>query len=79
MGRPIKKKFFGSLTTPYQNQATGGRTGVGAEGIASIAVANTLTNAGYSTSTAVTRVAVLPKQLVVFLHLVLQQYYMFRV
>ena len=41
MGRPIKKKFFGSLTTPYQNQATGGRTGVGAEGIASIAVTNT--------------------------------------
>jgi hypothetical protein len=61
MGRPIKKKFFGSLTTPYQNQATGGRTGVGAEGIASIAVANTLTNAGYSTSTTVTWVASAPQ------------------
>jgi hypothetical protein len=36
MGRPIKKKFFGSLTTPYQNHETGGRTGVGAEGVASV-------------------------------------------
>jgi hypothetical protein len=41
MGRPIKKKFFGSLTTPFQNQATGGRTGVGAESVTStIAVAS---------------------------------------
>jgi hypothetical protein len=42
MGRPIKKKFFGSLTTPYQNQATGGRTGVGAEGLSTLLV--TVTN-----------------------------------
>ena len=41
MGRPIKKKFFGSLTTPYQNQATGGRTGVGAEGVASVTLSTT--------------------------------------
>ena len=61
MGRPIKKKFFGNLITPYQNQQKGGRTGVAAEGIASIGVANTLTNAGYSTSTAVTWVASAPQ------------------
>jgi len=36
MGRPIKKQFFGSLTTPYQNQATGGKTGVGGEGVLSV-------------------------------------------
>jgi len=36
MGRPIKKKFFGNATTPYQNHASGGKTGVGAEGVASV-------------------------------------------
>ena len=41
MGRPIKKKFFGNLTTPYQNHATGGKTGVGGEGVGSITVSNT--------------------------------------
>ena len=60
MGRPIKKSFFGNLITTYQDHATGGRTGVGNEGIASIDVANTLTNAGYSTSTAVTWTASAP-------------------
>ena len=35
MGRPIKKKFFGSLNTPYQNHAVGGRTGVGGESVTS--------------------------------------------
>ena len=39
MGRPIKKKFFGNLITPYQNHATGGKTGVGGEGVASITTA----------------------------------------
>ena len=49
MGRPIKKKFFGNLITPFQNHATGGRTGVGAEGVGTvIAVASsgTLYSAG---------------------------------
>jgi hypothetical protein len=41
MGRPIKKKFFGSLTTPFQNQARGGRTGVGAESVSTITISNT--------------------------------------
>jgi hypothetical protein len=35
MGRPIKKKFFANLNAPYQNQATGGTTGYGGEGVAS--------------------------------------------
>jgi hypothetical protein len=61
MGRPIKKKFFGSLTTPFQNQATGGRTGVGAEGVSTLLVTNTATNSGYSTTTSVTWVASAPQ------------------
>lgn len=35
MGRPIKKKFFANLNAPYQDQATGGPTGYGGEGVAS--------------------------------------------
>lgn len=35
MGRPIKKKFFANLNAPYQNQAKGGTTGYGGEGVAS--------------------------------------------
>jgi hypothetical protein len=61
MGRPIKKRFFGSLIRPYQNQAVGGRTGVGAEGIISLFVTNTATNSGYSTTTNVTWVASAPQ------------------
>lgn len=40
MGRPIKKKFFANLNAPYQDQATGGPTGVGGEGISTITVSN---------------------------------------
>ena len=36
MGRPIKKKFFGNLITPFQNHATGGKTGVGGEGVSAV-------------------------------------------
>ena len=36
MGRPIKKKFFGNLITPYQDHATGGKTGVGGEGVSAV-------------------------------------------
>lgn len=49
MGRPINKKFFGNLATPYDNAQTGGETGVGGEGLASIAIATTGTL--YTTST----------------------------
>jgi hypothetical protein len=41
MGRPIKDKFFGSSTTPYQNASTGGRTGVGGESISVLTVTST--------------------------------------
>lgn len=44
MGRPIKDKYFGSSNAPYQNQASGGPTGAGGEGVASIAVGGTNTN-----------------------------------
>lgn len=38
MGRPIKKKFFANLNDPYQNHATGGPTGEGGEGVASVTI-----------------------------------------
>lgn len=40
MGRPIKKKFFANLNSPYQNQATGGPTGEGGESVVSVTVSN---------------------------------------
>jgi len=49
MGRPINKKFFGNKITPYQNHATGGKTGVGGEGVAAVAITNSGTN--YSVGT----------------------------
>ncbi len=49
MGRPIKKKFFANLNDPGQDQATGGPTGVGGEGVASISINNSGTL--YTTST----------------------------
>lgn len=51
MGRPIKKKYFGF----------GNVGGIGGEGFSSLVVTNTATNAGYSTSTAVTWVASAPQ------------------
>ena len=58
MGRPINKKYFGN-----KNLGTAGRGDnfIGGEGISSIVVTNTATNAGYSTSTAVTWVASAPQ------------------
>jgi len=38
MGRPIKKKFFANLNSPYQNQATGGPTGEGGESVVSVTI-----------------------------------------
>jgi hypothetical protein len=51
MGRPIKSKFFGNRASPYDNAQTGGATGVGGEGIATIARNNTGTL--YTTSTTI--------------------------
>jgi hypothetical protein len=45
MGRPIKEKYFGNTNSPYSNQATGGATGVGGEGVSStVTLANTGTH-----------------------------------
>lgn len=52
MGRPINKKFFGNLTSPYDNAQTGGATGAGGESVSSITIANSGTN--YSRGTVVT-------------------------
>jgi hypothetical protein len=46
MGRPIKKSFFANLNAPYQNHATGGTTGQGGEGVASVALGTA--GSGYS-------------------------------
>jgi hypothetical protein len=40
MGRPIKSKFFGNRASPYDNVQTGGVTGVGGEGVATVVVSN---------------------------------------
>ena len=47
MGRPIKKKFFANLNSPYQNHATGGPTGEGGESVVSVTVDTT---GSYTTS-----------------------------
>jgi len=41
MGRPIKKKFFGNLNSPYNDYMTGGPTGAGGEGVASVTITGT--------------------------------------
>lgn len=41
MGRPIKKSFFANLSNPYQDHATGGPTGEGGEGVASVTITTT--------------------------------------
>lgn len=46
MGRPIKKKFFANLNAPYQDHATGGPTGEGGEGVASVTITTTGTYVG---------------------------------
>ena len=38
MGRPIKKRFFANLNSPYQNHATGGPTGEGGESVVSVTI-----------------------------------------
>jgi hypothetical protein len=49
MGRPIQKKNFGNTNYPYDNDTTGGFTGLGGEGVASVAISNSGTN--YSVGT----------------------------
>jgi hypothetical protein len=61
MGRPIKKKFFGNLINPYQNHATGGKTGVGGEGFGAVIVTNPTANSAYTTATTLTWTASAPQ------------------
>lgn len=51
MGRPINKKYFGNTNSPYDNAQTGGTSGTGGEGVATIAVANSGTL--YATATTI--------------------------
>ena len=44
MGRPINKKYFGNLNSPYDDAQTGGPTGAGGESVASLAITTTGTN-----------------------------------
>lgn len=41
MGRPIKKRFFGNLNTPYNDYMTGGPTGSGGESVAGVTIGGT--------------------------------------
>jgi hypothetical protein len=52
MGRPIKSKFFGNRIYPYSNESSGGKTGVGGEGVSSVTISNSGTF--YSQGAAVT-------------------------
>lgn len=58
MGRPIKSKFFGNINLPYYGSEQLG-SGVGGEGIATIAKNNTGT--GYTTSTTITGTMTAPQ------------------
>jgi hypothetical protein len=52
MGRPIKKRFFGNLNSPFTDIPTSSNSGVGGEAVNTITVSNTGTN--YSAGTVVT-------------------------
>lgn len=52
MGRPIKKRFFGNLNSPFTDIPTSSNSGVGGEAVNTITVSNTGTN--YSSGTVVT-------------------------
>lgn len=54
MGRPINKKFFGNLNRPYDNEQTGGNSGVGGESVVStITVSNSGTRYSQGTTVAI--------------------------
>lgn len=54
MGRPINKKYFGNLNRPYDNEQTGGNSGVGGESVSStITVSNSGTLYSQGTTVAI--------------------------
>ena len=53
MGRPIKSLYFGNRNYPYDNEQTGGMTGVGGESVNTITVSNSGTLYSQGTSVAI--------------------------
>ncbi len=51
MGRPIHKKYFANTNSPFTNEATGGTTGVGGEGVASVTIAGEFSGFTLATTT----------------------------
>lgn len=54
MGRPIQKKYFGNANSPYDNEQTGGTSGLGGERVSSITISNSGTNYSQGTSITIT-------------------------
>jgi len=52
MGRPIKSKYFGNRNYPYDNEQTGGKSGVGGETVAAVVISNSGTNYSEGTTAA---------------------------
>ena len=53
MGRPLHAKYFGNTSSPYENWAQGGTTGVGGESVASVTISGTWANFADATTTVV--------------------------
>jgi hypothetical protein len=51
MGRPLHAKYFGNTTSPFENWAQGGTTGVGGESVASVTISGTWANFADATTT----------------------------
>lgn len=54
MGRPINKKFFGNLRSPYTDIPTSQASGVGGESVDAVAVVNPAANGPYATTATIT-------------------------
>jgi hypothetical protein len=52
MGRPIKSKYFGNRNYPYDNEQTGGNSGVGGEKVAAVVISNSGTQYSAGTTAA---------------------------
>jgi len=52
MGRPINSKYFGNRNYPYDNEQTGGLSGVGGEGVSAVSVSGSFS--GKTTATVFT-------------------------
>ena len=50
MGRPINSKYFGNRNYPYDNEQTGGLSGVGGEGVSAVSVSGSFSGKTTATS-----------------------------